>query len=77
MSWLSTYMSLESTPKPSQSMSQNHICEICEMDAKYLRSAAKWCEVDGVKAAKRCETPAKWPRNGAKWCETTVTGVCT
>ena len=50
------------------------------MLAKCLRNAAKWCEVDGAKAAKPCEmaakpceTPAKWLRNSremaAKWCE--------
>ena len=68
------------TPTPNKVMSQNYRCEICEMTAKCLRNAAKWCEVDGVKAAKPremaakpCETPAKWLRNSremaAKWCE--------
>ena len=36
------------------------------MLAKHLRNAAKWCEVDGLKAAKPCEMPTKLLRNLAK-----------
>ena len=50
---------LPRTPTPNKVMSQNYRCEICEMTAKCLRNAAKWCEVDGVKAAKPCEMAAK------------------